>query len=336
MIRRRRPVREIPFNLDCFLDVITNVVGIIVRLILVTWVGARAYHSVVEALPSSATATPAVQVEDAVQKTLPRQQQQLTRTEQRVQTQRAGLEQLRNGTTATARQLDQLAQEEKQLDQERRDLIAAREREALASQGKTLSVAELKPRVQKLEEEIRKLQQEPSTKRPLRFRTPVSRVVQSEELHFECKDGRVAFIDLAVFIDDMRRDAQARGQELRTQGKVQGRSAPLGAFELHYFLELEDERTGAVSGSWQVVPRAAQRGETASAALQPGSTFRQIVDQLAPEHTTVTFWVYPESFALYRQLRDFLHQNNIEVAGRPLPEGQVIASSRNGKRSRGQ
>src|SRR6185369_4005195 len=43
MIRRRRPVREIAFSFDSFLDVVTNVVGIILRLILVAWVGARAY-----------------------------------------------------------------------------------------------------------------------------------------------------------------------------------------------------------------------------------------------------------------------------------------------------
>ena len=43
MIRRRRPTREIPFSFDSFLDVVANVVGIILRLILVTWVGARAY-----------------------------------------------------------------------------------------------------------------------------------------------------------------------------------------------------------------------------------------------------------------------------------------------------
>ena len=42
MIRRRRPVREIAFSFDSFLDVVTNVVGIILRLILVAWVGARA------------------------------------------------------------------------------------------------------------------------------------------------------------------------------------------------------------------------------------------------------------------------------------------------------
>ena len=44
MIRRRRTQREIPFSFDSFLDVVANVVGIILRLILVAWVGARSYH----------------------------------------------------------------------------------------------------------------------------------------------------------------------------------------------------------------------------------------------------------------------------------------------------
>ena len=42
MLRRRRRSREIPFSFDSFLDVVANVVGIIIRLILVVWVGAPA------------------------------------------------------------------------------------------------------------------------------------------------------------------------------------------------------------------------------------------------------------------------------------------------------
>src|ERR1700740_2756797 len=45
MLRRRRRTREIPFSFDSFLDVVANVVGIIIRLILVVWVGARSYSS---------------------------------------------------------------------------------------------------------------------------------------------------------------------------------------------------------------------------------------------------------------------------------------------------
>src|SRR5262245_55689786 len=44
--RRRRPEKEIVFSFDSFLDLVANVVGIIVRLILVAWVGARTYTGV--------------------------------------------------------------------------------------------------------------------------------------------------------------------------------------------------------------------------------------------------------------------------------------------------
>src|SRR5205807_2408818 len=46
MIRRRRRTREIPFSFDSFLDIVANVVGIIIRLILVVWIGARSYSSI--------------------------------------------------------------------------------------------------------------------------------------------------------------------------------------------------------------------------------------------------------------------------------------------------
>src|SRR5215470_18011991 len=55
MIRRRRRAREIPFSFDSFLDVVANVVGIIIRLILVVWVGARTYTG----LQTSPSASPA-------------------------------------------------------------------------------------------------------------------------------------------------------------------------------------------------------------------------------------------------------------------------------------
>src|SRR5947208_1557164 len=67
MYRRRRAAREpITFSFDSFLDVVANVIGIIVRLILVAWVGARSYAPAMQQpdtpSPSSremATPTPA-------------------------------------------------------------------------------------------------------------------------------------------------------------------------------------------------------------------------------------------------------------------------------------
>src|SRR6266567_1434735 len=51
MIRRRRPPKEIAFSFDSFLDLVANVVGIILRLILVAWVGARPYKAAVPPPP---------------------------------------------------------------------------------------------------------------------------------------------------------------------------------------------------------------------------------------------------------------------------------------------
>jgi hypothetical protein len=88
--------------------------------------------------------------------------------------------------------------------------------------------------------------------------------------------------------------------------------------------------------NWQVEPIAPVRGESLEAALAATSEFRQVVDGLDPQQAVVTLWVYPDSFALYRRLRDYLYERGLEVAGRPLPEGVPIGCSRDGRRSRGQ
>src|SRR5437016_2687322 len=87
MIRRRRRTREIPFSFDSFLDVVANVVGIIIRLILVVWVGARSYGSIQAlskpAKPSVAAAEMQLP-EDPVQQELAKHRQELAAVEARL------------------------------------------------------------------------------------------------------------------------------------------------------------------------------------------------------------------------------------------------------------
>src|SRR5881275_79965 len=88
MIRRRRTTREIPFSFDSFLDVVANVVGIIIRLILVVWVGARSYSSVtaVPARPAAAKAVPQVagDLRDPLQDEIAQQRQELAQAQARL------------------------------------------------------------------------------------------------------------------------------------------------------------------------------------------------------------------------------------------------------------
>jgi hypothetical protein len=355
MFRRRRRVREIPFSFDSFLDIVANVVGVIIRLILVVWVGARSYSSVPSLGATRARATDAGQekkeLADPLEQDLMAHCRQLALAQQRL------LEQLRQwqtfqqtssqpeaAWTALGARRRELAQEEATLS----DTAGAGERTARAV---SLSSTELRERTGKLANEIRSLEQAPPLKKVLRYRTPISRPVQSEELLFECSHGRVSFIDIAALLGEVRQGMEDNGKLLRTQWQVDGVAGPAGPFRLHYTIERERGLLDAIAGQavpeangsfryglsgWHVEPIAAARGETAAEALAKGSEFHHVVDAIEPRQTAVTFWVYPDSFDLFRQLRDYLYERDVTVAGRPLPDGLPIASSRRGSASRGQ
>jgi hypothetical protein len=351
MYRRRRRSSEIGFSFDSFLDVVANVVGIIIRLILVVWVGARSYGSLhplpAPAAPAAAAPRPATP-QDPLEGEIERQRQELARLQARLLEQLRHLQAVQEDDSLTAGQLAGLSARRQQLDQERAALGRAA---AGAGGGEAPSLADLRERCRKLTEEIRAVEKLPPARKALRYQTPVSQPVHTDELHFECRRGRVTFVDLAALLDDVRSRLDEHGKQLRTQWEVRAVAGPVGPFQLRYTVERERGLADAALGDgapsaqggyrcglsgWEVEPVAEPRGEAADAALAPHSEFRQIADALDPRQSTVTFWVYPDSFALYRQLRDYLYQREVIVAGRPLPDGVPIASSKHGTRSRGQ
>ena len=349
MFRRRRPQREIAFSFDSFLDLVANVVGIILRLILVAWVGARSYKALVPPPPpppsyvEESEALP--EPEDPLTPELERQRRELGQMQAQLLEQMKQWEGVHQLNAAAAEELAGLTAKGRAADAERGHLAGAtdgHERGKLA-----LSLAEVRERSRRVMEELVALRKAPSLKQTLRYRTPVSAPLQSEELLFECYRGRVTLLDIGALLEDARRGARARADLLRTQFQFSDSTAAVGAFRLRYTVERERgplDGPGLLPGSgtfrcgisWEAVPVVPLRGETADDALKSGSEFRRVVDNFDPQQTAVTMWVYPDSFPLYRRLRDYLHQRDVVVAGRPLPEGFPIASNRNGSASRGQ
>jgi hypothetical protein len=208
----------------------------------------------------------------------------------------------------------------------------------------------LRQRGKRLAEEIKALEKQPPVKQTLRYRTPVSRPVQSEEFMFECKGGRITFIDIGALLAELKHGLDDKGQLLKSQWQINDVAGPIGAFRLRYTVE---RLRGTLDGvgdtapesraqfrfgvsEWLLDPVALERGEPVDIALQENSEFRRVADGLDPQQAAVTFWVYPDSFAIYRRLRDYLYDRDIVVAGRPLPDGVPIRSTRNGSVSRGQ
>src|SRR5215813_2511299 len=96
--RRRRPEREIAFSFDSFLDLVANVVGIIIRLILVAWVGARSYKTVIATPPPPSVPTAPVAAAkaapDPAKPELDRNRKELQETQDRLLAQMRRLREL--------------------------------------------------------------------------------------------------------------------------------------------------------------------------------------------------------------------------------------------------
>jgi hypothetical protein len=87
--------------------------------------------------------------------------------------------------------------------------------------------------------------------------------------------------------------------------------------------------------AFKVVSEPDLKGETVREAARVGSDFHVALQTVKPG-STLTFWVYPDSFELYRELEELAHDAGFQVAARPLPFGVPIAGSPNGTRSAAQ
>jgi hypothetical protein len=178
-------------------------------------------------------------------------------------------------------------------------------------------------------------------------KSPVSRPIKGNEVHFEVRQGRVAPIEIDRLIELVKTDAQIRLKVGSVRGRpINSTVGPIGAFSMRYELGLmmDDSSLNRFDLSsvniglrgWEIVPESPERGETLEQVVRPGSEYANAVYRLVPGKTSVTFWVYPDGFPLYRRLRDDLHARGYLVAARPLPDGLPIQASPSGSASAAQ
>lgn len=175
---------------------------------------------------------------------------------------------------------------------------------------------------------------------------PISQEVQGEEVHFRLVGQRVSVIPLPQLIDRVKFQLERQKDWLAQHNKHEGTVGPVDGYSLRYVVQrqklspFEERRMGYGAfrvgvSSWELLPDPDIPAETADQALRRGSRFA-IALQAAPERAALTFWVYPDSFGLYRALQEAAHAEGFVVAARPLPQGAAIEGSPHGSRSAGQ
>jgi hypothetical protein len=353
---RRRRVKEQPFGFDAFVDLVTNLVGIVLRLILVVMMGAhlqglsgKHYDEAEQAAPLSPTGPDAESLALSAD----------------IEQQRAEVSRLEAQLLATLKTMDVTEQDLQKLGRERSRRTETRveagnavkaDDARMASEFRAMAKLRndrrsLEERIAELRTAMTEIEKQPPDKRTLRVHHPLSRPVSSGELLFELRGGRVTFIDLQAFLDEVKAKLPQKLEVLRNQWETTDLTESVGAFRMRYTIARERSALDRAAGglppteargfscgldNWELLPVLFERGETPAEALADGSRFRQIVDTTDADQVVLTFFVYADSFAVYGQLRDYLYDRGYMVAGRPLGLSRPIAGSRSGTASRGQ
>jgi hypothetical protein len=170
-------------------------------------------------------------------------------------------------------------------------------------------------------------------------------MIQGKELHYQLLNNRVAYLPIQELMEQMRQSITEHRSRLYREGFLQGQVGPILGFRMDFIARvrrlstIDELRQGSSStvelSKWQLRAEPDFDSEGPDSALKPGSDFLRFL-RGADADTTITLWVYPDSFNLYRQLQEFAHHENFTVAARPLPRGFPITGSPTGSFSSGQ
>lgn len=363
----RKRTDEIAFGSDSFLDVVCNLVGILIVLIIVA--GLRisrapvpldaaadrvetAEVEPVSPLPAVETAAPIPAAEPiAAQPIVLPPAQPPADLVTRADALRARLLALQSDVDSAQRQRDEL--EQRYQSAQARLALACRAAEAAADDAASVrdvlsereaSIAEQERLLAAARRELQhETAAEPETPILAHRVTPVGRQVEDQvEVHFRLAGGRVSVVPIDALAADLKARVERHSDMLFRVARYEGSIGPVEGYTMHYVIErqqpdaLEELRNGPVVriglSYYEIEPKPDAPTESYDEAASPRSRFRSAIAQAGP-NAVITFWVYPDSFELHRRLQELLHSSGYTVAARPLPEGVPIAGSPNGSKS---
>ncbi len=333
---RRIPKEAVATEHDSFLDIVANIVGILIILVMV--VGVRAKNApIVVALPSEASRASAAELEKAreSERLLHKDVLRLAGQTRSIHEETLARDRLRNGMAV------RVSAWEREIEAQRGKLDARSQADFDLKSGLAAAQASLDGLHQERE---RALKTESKPVLVESYPTPLSKTVHGREAHFQLRDGLIAHVPWDELLNRFVADARQKAHKLRNTPELTETVGPVGGFRLRYTLvrrelSIDLQMATGRSGSYPVllvakmIPVASQLGETFEEAMSEGSEFRQIMSRHRPGRTTVSLWTYPDSFDLYRRLKKELYRLEFPTAARPLPWGVPISGSPEGSKS---
>ena len=335
---------------DSFIDVVCNMVGILIVLVMI--VGVRAsrpaeFDAAMTPKKPKADAGVNEQLVDA--RELEKEIEEANKATKELEREAARVVDLAVQAAATEQRRQQLLMLQTAVEQQ----IAER-RAKLDEAGKTQfdvqrAIAEAEIKLTELtQEQISLVSQTADVEEVECVPTPLAKTVEGDEIHVRIKRGLLAVVPSDALLEDV----SARGGDyirrgLRDRNAVEDVYGPIDGFRMRLTVT---RHTVAVQGPPGVpmppqtavelqgvfLPISEDIGQTIDQALLPSSVFMRQLKSRRATSPAVTAWVYPDSYGELRTLKRAMWEAGVALAIRPLPHGQPIIFSTSGSKSSAQ
>lgn len=325
---------------DSFLDVITNIVGILILLVVIA--GLRTSRAVEDASN--------VQIAGATVSSISEEE----------------LLEARNSAAGAARDVEQMVrrainirQETQMREQERmilNTMVAGAEQEIAARRAELdvqsqrdfdcrRKLVEAQSTLDELtRQQMALLAEEPESENIECRPTPLGKAVDGNEVCIQLCDDYVAVLPVDELAKEFKDDAEQNIWRLKQEDEMVRTVGPINGFHMRYYIEKFDvvARTGsgAVTSMGGVpklshcvfLPVTKPIGEPFREAMGPNSELRQYLKQHAPGKTTVVLFTYPGNYAQLRELKRSLQDQGYQTAPVALANDQPISVGPGGRR----
>ena len=321
---------------DSFLDVVANLVGIMIILVVV--VGAQA--ATVWKKPGE----PAEEIVDKIAE-LNQQANQKLAASKNLRTENGELHRKIAEEQSISNQLSEFRQVLlMNIETARRDVEARKSRLDEVHRVSVIAAAEIESLKQKIEQVRFQTQAIENQAKPIvetieHYPTPIARTVFSDEIHFRILAGRIVHVPLEELITVMKKEWELKAEKLQGAENTLETVGPIGDFRLQYALETATrnvqnrQQLTAQLKQFVLQPTAEKIGENVDTALGNGSQFRNRIDRMIPEKTTVSLWVYPDAYDDLATIRRWLIDAGFQTASWPLEYGKLISGGPQGFRT---
>ncbi|MCL2743885.1 MAG: hypothetical protein FWE67_08540, partial [Planctomycetaceae bacterium] len=177
--------------------------------------------------------------------------------------------------------------------------------------------------------------------------TPIGKTVEDKEAHFRLRGGNIVYVPIPELLEKMRNEYHDNRKRYEKQAVNTGVVGPVSNFSAEFVLRSYDrmirDSYGSSIGrmteieSIEFIPIHEPIGQLVKEALaQPDSEFNLRLRDWRQDVYTITFWVYPDSFEEFRQLKQLLYSKGYRIAARPMEFGMPISGSSSGSKSTAQ